>query len=268
MSPLTCPDVEARLDLYAADECDPAEAEAIHRHLARCSHCAAACDEARQVVGLLELRLQESDRLRRLETRIAAEEEPRRWVLRFPSALRRVAALAAMLILTAGPIGWLMRGLPPAEDMGGLAVALREEPLRRGPEALFAPAADVARAVPKRAPVVNLELELHNTTNRPMRVWVAGPQTELRLELRGPSARSVPAKDGTGAKPESVLLRPGATYPVHVTGLTDSRRTWSWTEPGDYTLTAEFTTRAEVAGLGPRRVTARSGPVTIPLDGP
>src|SRR5439155_21220681 len=97
MSPLTCPDVEARLDLYAADECDPAEADAIRRHLAHCPRCVAACDEARQLVGLLDLRLQEPERLSRLEARLAAAEgAPRRRVLRFPAGLRHVAALAAM----------------------------------------------------------------------------------------------------------------------------------------------------------------------------
>ncbi len=263
MSPLTCPDVESRLDLYAADECDPAEAEAIHRHLDHCPHCAAACAEARQLVGLLELRLQEPERLRRLETRIALEEEPRRRVLRFPTALRRVAALAAMLILTAGPIGWLMQGLPPAEDTAGLAVALHEAPVRGGQEAMFPQAVEVAHAAMKEAPTVDLSLELRNTTKRPMRVWVAGPQTELRLELRGPGVRSTPAKDQVAVKPESVPLPPGKFHLVRVTSLTDGRRTWSWTEPGDYTLTAEFTTRAEVSGLGTRWITARSKPLTI-----
>jgi hypothetical protein len=267
MSPLNCPDVEVLLDQYAAGECDPAEAEAVRRHLAGCPRCAAACDEARQLVGLLDLRLQEPERLLRLETRITDEERPRRRVPRFPAGLRRAAALAAMLVLIAGPVGWLMRGLPPAEDMGGLMASLREEPARDGPQARFAPGAELVRGAPKGAPAVSLELELRNTTDRPMRVWVAGPQTELRLDMRGPGARSTPAKDRAEAEPEVVPLRPGESHTIHVAGLTDSRRAWTWTKPGDYTVTAEFTTRAEVSGLGTRRITARSGLITIPLDG-
>jgi hypothetical protein len=265
MSPLSCPDVEARLDLYAAGECDPAEADAIRRHLSQCPRCAAACDEARQLVGLLELRLQEPECLLRLETRIAAEEQPRRRVLRFPfqPAVRRVAALAAMLILTAGPVGWLMRGLPPAEFTGGLAVALREEPARDRAQEMVVPGA-VVRAAPRvtpelsppeliqakatgkvpQPPSVDLTLELRNTTDRPMRVWVAGPPTRLTLELHGPGARSVPTRNGAEARAESVPLRPGEVHLIHVTSLTDGRRSWFWTKPGDYTLTAEFTTRA------------------------
>jgi hypothetical protein len=266
MSPMSCPDVEARLDLYAADECDPAETEAVRRHLAHCPRCAAACDEARQLVGLLELRLQEPERLSRLEIRVAKEAQPRRRVLRFPPALRRVAALAAMLILTAGPVGWLTRGLPPAEFSGRLAVSLQQEQ-ERGPAAMVAPAVDVPRAAPKEMPAVHLTLELRNTTDRPMRVWVAGPPTELRLELRGPGARSAPAKAATEPIADSVVLRPGESHFVHVTSLTDGRRSWFWTEPGDYTLTAEFTTRAEVAGLGTRQVAARSKPFPIHVPG-
>ncbi len=211
--------------------------------------------------------MQEAERLRRLETRIAAEERPARRVLRFPTAMRRVAALAAMLLLTAGPIGWLMRGLPPAEAMGGLTLDVREEPARGGLQEMMAPAVDVVRGGPKKAPPVNLTLELRNTTDRPMRVWVAGPQTELRLELHGPGARSVPANDHAAAKSESVPLQPGERYELHLTGLTDSHRTWTRTEPGDYTLTAEFQTRADVAGLGTRRITAHGGPVKLPLGG-
>lgn len=262
MSPLNCPDVEARLDLYAADECDPAEAEAVRLHLDRCPRCAAACDEARQLIGLLDLRLQEPERLRRLESRIAEEKKPSRRVLRFSPALRRVAALAALLLLTAGPIGWLMRDLPPAEFAGGLAVSLREE-RGRGQDDLMAPAVKVERDGPKESPAIQLALELRNTTDRPMRVWVAGPPTELTLDLRGPGAHSVPARSATEAKAESAVLRPGEVHLIHVNSLIDGRRSWFWTKPGDYTLTAEFTTRVEVSGLATRRITARSKPFPI-----
>jgi hypothetical protein len=292
MSPLNCPDVEARLDLYAADECDPAEAEAIRRHLARCPRCTAVCDEARQFVGLLDLRLQEPERLRRLEARIEAEAEPRRRVLRFPSGLRRAAALAAMLLLNVALAGWLMPGLALVEGDGGLVVALHQEKARGGPEAVFPPAADGARAVAKGAPeefrqqlaeakatgrvppapAVDLKLELRNTSARPMRVWVSGPRTELRLDLRGPGAVSAPAKDVAEAEPEAVTLRPGGTHVIKIDRLTDGRpgerRSWYWTEPGDYTVTAHFTTTATVPGVGERKVTARSEPVTIPVPGP
>src|SRR5262249_32761104 len=150
-SPLTCPDVEARLDLFAADECDAAEAEAIRRHLAHCPRCTTAYDEARQLVGLLDLRLQEPERLRRLEARLAAEETPRRGVRRLPVALRRVAALAAMLLLTVALTGWVAPGLCPAETDGGLAMTLREDARGGGMEALVVPGARAVRGGPQEA---------------------------------------------------------------------------------------------------------------------
>jgi len=284
MKSLHCPDVESRIELYAADECDAGEAEAIRRHLEHCPRCAATCAEARQLVGLVELRLQEPERLRRLEARLAAEVTPRRQVLRFPSGLRRVAALAAMLLLAVGPVGWLTQGLRLVEGDGGLVLALREAQVKGGREAMFAPAefrlamkegpelyraalAD-AKATGKLPPppAVDLTLELRNPTDRPLRVWVAGPQTELRLDLRGPGAVSV-AKDGAEPEPRAVTLPPGQSEVIRINSLTDGRRSWYWTEPGDYTVTAQLTTLAWSPGMSQRRITVRSAPVTIPVPG-
>jgi hypothetical protein len=266
MSPLTCPDVADRIDLYAAGECDAVEAEAIRRHLAQCPTCASACEESRQLIGLIELRLQEPERLRRLQARIAAEAEPRRRVLRFPTAFRRVAALAAMLLLAVGPVGWLTQGLQLVEDNGGLVIAMGEK-AQGAPEALPVPAASNVRAQPKDAArqlPVDLELKLHNTTDQPMRVWVAGPQTELRLDLRGPGAVSVPVEDRVKKEPQAVTLPPGAEETIlRIRSLSDGRRSWHWTEPGDYTLTAQLTTRASAPGTGEQRIVVRSEPMTF-----
>jgi hypothetical protein len=268
MSPLTCPEVEARLDLYAADECDAAEAEAVRRHLAHCPRCATAFAEARQLMGLLDLRWQEPERLRRLEEHITAEEAPRRRVLRFPTGLRHVASLAAMLLLTVGLTGWLSPLLGPGDGDGGLVVALREGIARGGVDAQFVPAAAV-RGGPKEMarPSVGLTLELRNPTERTIRVWVDGPQTELRLDVSGPGVESRPVKDG-GRPPSEVTLRPGEQHVIRSDRLTDSRREWYWTKPGEHTVTARFTTRATIPGVGERRITVHSDPITIPADGP
>jgi hypothetical protein len=230
---------------------------------------------------LLDLRLQEAERLQRLHARIAAEAAPRRRVSRFPSALRRVAALAAMLLLMAGPIGWLTQGLRPAEESGGLAAVLREGPAHGGAEALKARPA-IVRAAPKETtqhlradaeapghrppPRVDLALTLRNTTDRPMLVWVSGPQTELRLDLRGPGAVSVPVQPSAEQQSQAVTLRPGEVYAIPITSLRDTRRLWYWTEPGDYLLTARFTTRGTAPGGGQQRVIARGGPVTFHVE--
>jgi hypothetical protein len=273
MSPLSCPDVDERIELYAADECEPAEAEAIRRHLAHCPRCAAACAEARQLVGLLDLRLQEPERLRRLEARLAREAQPRRRVLRFPGTLRRVVSLAAMLLLTVGLVGWLTPRFTPEEGDGGLVVALREESGRDfSREAMQAPAMapDAERRFAKEdrlPPVLEADrtLQLRNDTDRPMQVWVAGPHTELHFDLTGPRVVSLPVKDGTGPGPPTVTLRPGESRDITI--HSPAPEAWSRIEPGDYTLTARLTTMASSPGTGARRITARSAPVPIHVGG-
>ena len=82
---------------------------------------------------------------------------------------------------------------------------------------------------------------------------------------------SRPAKDVAEPEPRAVTLRPRESTVVHIDRLTDgppgARRSWYWTEPGDYTLTARFTTVATVPGAGERRVTVRSAALTIHFDG-
>jgi len=277
MSPLTCPQVEDRLELYAADECDTAEAQAILSHLSDCPLCAAACDEARQLMGLLDLRLQEPERLRRLQDRLAAEDNPRRQVLRFPTTLRRVAALAALLLLTIGPIGWLMQGLQTTEDNVGLTIALNEKPavLQRIPADIMAPAMEKRgpeeaneRDAPARlSPPVELSLRLRNTTDKPLHVWLSGTKTELLLDVRGPGVKCVPAQRSHPAQGDDVVLRPGEGRTFRITILTDDRHSWYLTEPGDYTVSAQFTTRASAPGKAERSVTVRSDPIIIPFKG-
>jgi anti-sigma factor RsiW len=256
---MTCPDVESRIDLYAADECGAAEADAIRRHLGECPRCASACEEARQVVSLLDLRLQEPDRLRRLHARLAAEGAPRRRVLRLPVPLRRAAALAAMLLITLGLVGWLTPGLKTAETDGGLVAVL-------APQARLNPGMEMARADRKQAPDVELTLTLRNAGDRSLRVWVEGPQAELSLEVSGPGTVRVPVAEEPAPQPRVVTLAPGESYTHRVTP--PAGRLWNWTKAGDYTLRARLTTTATVPGMSPRRITVHSEPLTIHVDGP
>jgi hypothetical protein len=280
MSPLNCAEVESRLDLFAADECDAPEAEAIRRHLATCARCETAYQEAKELLALLDLRLQEPERLQRLEERIAEEEEPRRMVLRFPSAaVRRFAALAAMLLLAVGPLGWLVPRLALVGD-GGLVLAVHQEDVLRPPDALIAPGGvEAVRGGPKEAhePIrddvkaakeddrqrrhaVDLALELRNTTDREMRVEVAGPRTEWHLELKGPGGKVVATpEESHPEKAEAVTLKPGASHTIRITRLEDGHA-------GD-TVTARFTTIASSPGMGERSIAIQSAPVTIPGEG-
>src|SRR3954470_9775202 len=103
MNAMTCQQVEEQLDLLAADECDRPTRRALERHLEDCVACSASYAESRRLQGMLDLHWNEADQLDRLRRRIdAADREarrPRRRVLPF---VNRVAALAALLLVTFG----------------------------------------------------------------------------------------------------------------------------------------------------------------------
>jgi hypothetical protein len=108
MKTLACDDVEAQIELYAAGECDPAASAAVRAHLAGCDRCGRSMEEARRLLGLLDARYQEQERLTRLWDRLETEEGRPFWPpsMKHPW-LRRAVALAAMLLLVVGLFGWL-----------------------------------------------------------------------------------------------------------------------------------------------------------------
>jgi hypothetical protein len=290
MNPLTCQDVEARIELYAAGECDEPERVAIEQHLTGCPACSRAKDEAEGLAGLLDVHFGAVDRLQRLHARLEAEDRPSA-VRHFGPVLRRLTALAALLLLTAGLL-WSIRPLAPSAARGGqglVAVALlpqewalaeKEEgvqavvgsepqPLRGHPngqakELTFAP---VRLPAP---PKVNLGLKLRNTSDKEMHLQIGSAGSELQLDLQGPGAVSVPARDGLGEAfltEEVVTLAPGEEYalPIHrlVYGSRNNVRYAYWTEPGEYTLTARYT-----AALSSTRRARAGEPLTyVTLDG-
>src|SRR5262245_28647207 len=73
MKPMTCNEVDEHLELFAAGECGAPLASAIRRHLSGCVRCLNAEVEARQFMEMMNLRLQEPDRLQRLLTKIEGE---------------------------------------------------------------------------------------------------------------------------------------------------------------------------------------------------
>src|SRR5262245_34063878 len=113
MSPLTCSEVEAHIELYAADECDSPTRAAVRRHLAGCPACAQAHEEVRQLLGLLTVRFQEEEGIERLQARLAAEARRSRLRSGVLPFVRRAAAMAAALLLTVGPFSWLWLARSP-----------------------------------------------------------------------------------------------------------------------------------------------------------
>jgi hypothetical protein len=299
MSGITCEQAAANIDLLAAEACDGPTGVETSTHLASCPACEMKYRQARELMGLLDLRMREPESLQKLwrSVRPAAKRRPSD-VLAFP---RRVAALAAMLLLALG----LSLGLPPSGGTTGpdlrASLALPEAEfgfpehafVRSGPQELAGPAAKDATARSeyvlndgglssaefRRAvtggrvppPEVQLSLYLHNDGDRPMRIDLDDERASLTLDVRGPSVASVAAPPeaeaplhGVGAVP----LAPGGSKRLTIDRLADgvrgAVRYQYWTAPGDYTVTAEVRAPVETDPLVGRRMrTFSTGPLRI-----
>jgi hypothetical protein len=125
-------------------------------------------------------------------------------------------------------------------------------------------AADARKGKPRDdvppAPAVEVVLDIHNTSDREVEIWLGGDDTALTLELKGPGAASTPyvvyvTADLRGSRPYK--LPAGAHISRLIRTLEDGFRgtghRWYWTEPGDYTLTAtcELGSPSMKKGAGP-----------------
>ena len=259
MSDWTCDQVEGWIDLYAAGEADGATRAAVGRHLKACPACAESHRQAQQVVGLLDQRFQESERLERLWSRLEAEPKRARRPVRM--VLWRASALAASALVALGLSGWLGPGEPGAP--AGLQVAAVVNP----PAARFAPhtaemipghdfalkAADAAApgmreaepvyaldlwgktpaefrrdvqaaartGLPPSPPAVDLDLTVSNPGREALPLHFGEKGTELILDLQGPGVLDVPAPNTPAplAGVGAVRLGPGDTFPLPIREL-------------------------------------------------
>src|SRR5439155_23543886 len=77
MNPPTCMEVMEQIDLYAAGECDAAEARRLAAHIAACPSCAPRLRKATALQGVLTLRFRERENLLALHERLPRETKPR-----------------------------------------------------------------------------------------------------------------------------------------------------------------------------------------------
>jgi anti-sigma factor RsiW len=152
MKPLTCAGVEEQIDLYVADECEAEQKSAIARHLAVCPNCARAAEEARELQGLLSLRLRERDNLQALRSRLEREKVRTRRPM-ILSLMRRTAAVAAMLLVMVGSLAYLGLWQPrPVRDEGPQVAILWQSD-----------DAEIRRAAPNRLEIVSGQVHLEIT---------------------------------------------------------------------------------------------------------
>src|SRR5262249_29093948 len=113
MNPISCRQVTEQIELYVAGECAEPERSAIRRHLLQCPTCARIEGETRALLGLVELRLNESDQLGRLKALLRMEEKHKQ-PMNVLAFARRAAAVAALLLVAAGLSLWF-RGQSPLD---------------------------------------------------------------------------------------------------------------------------------------------------------
>jgi hypothetical protein len=129
-------------------------------------------------------------------------------------------------------------------------------------------------------PAVHLELELHNTSDKEVKIWVKGDPVVLELDVKGPGAVSVIAQKAFTQEyraPAATTLPPGRSYSYPITSLKYGFRGVEkhayWTEPGEYTITATLTTAISPAPPGTKvqkgfgQVALTSNPLKVKVLG-
>jgi hypothetical protein len=234
MTPLTCHQAEDLIDLFAADACDPDQAESLSAHLATCPTCTASLEQARNMVAMLDWQAREPEARERLRDAIEAEARPRVSRAWQPAVWqRRLASLAALLLVVLG----LSLGLGGASDPEGPVVSFMTLTPRvadivpGGPmemvQARTAKEHDDSRHIKFTAPpAIDVSLDVRNDTGRPARFHLAGRKTLLELDVAGPGK---PRGEPTLLPAGEVEARPGETTQITLHGFAVTR-------PGDYRL--------------------------------
>ena len=125
---------------------------------------------------------------------------------------------------------------------------------------------------PPKPPAVDLVLQLTNTSDKAVTIYVGGDPNVWTFELTG--GDGVVALDSALAftadfrMPKAVALAPGKSHEIPVKRLADgargAARNLYWAGPGDYKLVAKYTLSDDKGGKGP---VLSSEPVKITVTG-
>jgi hypothetical protein len=123
---------------------------------------------------------------------------------------------------------------------------------------------------PPAAPAVDLAVEIKNTSDKPVQVWISGDPVVLTLTLKGKGAVNVApplAFTEEFRSPRAVEIAAGKSHTIPVKALVSGYRGaahWAyWTEPGEYELTATMKTGVNPAPKGAREGMDGFGVVTL-----
>jgi hypothetical protein len=119
------------------------------------------------------------------------------------------------------------------------------------------------------APEVDMALELKNTSNIPVTIVVDADSTSLNLSLEGPGAISADFRgpmtmEFRGGR--QVTIEAGKSTAIPIKALKHGMRNNNavyWTEPGEYTLKASYTTHRPGQDAGRATITAPAVKVTV-----
>jgi hypothetical protein len=132
-------------------------------------------------------------------------------------------------------------------------------------------------------PMVDMVLEITNTSDQEVKFWVEGDPNELQLDVKGPNVVSLtPQKAFTAdfRAAKVITLAAGKTHSIPITSLQYGFRGTSkysyWTEPGEYTVTASYKTAISPAPKGAKEadkgfgfsVVATTEPVKVKVEAP
>jgi hypothetical protein len=121
------------------------------------------------------------------------------------------------------------------------------------------------------APTIEMVLELKNTSDKDVEVWIAGDETKIMLELKGKGAINAELKGiaftADIRPPKPTTIQAGKRHKIEIKSLSYGFRGASnrsyWTEAGDYTLTAHFVTATSPAVKGAKKAEGDFGFVTL-----
>src|SRR5262249_7635516 len=132
-------------------------------------------------------------------------------------------------------------------DLGGMTADEYKKAIKDGEKSGKTPA----------SPKVEMSLELTNTSDKEVKIWIGGDPTQVSLDLKGPGAVSVMPPRFFRREfraPKAVTLGPGKSETIPINSLSYGFRGASadayWTEPGEYTLTASYVTAISPAPKG------------------
>jgi hypothetical protein len=164
--------------------------------------------------------------------------------------MRTLTLVTAVLLTTAAPAqrpGDPSPEPPPEGPVTARLIAKQTTYILDRQGMTAAQYAAAAKAGKLKPPDVDLALELKNTTKETIELRVSGSVPKLKLTLKGKGVVEEKARREGRAPVTYVTLRAGEKYELPLKSLVGytvsaSETQLFWTEPGEYTLQAEFTT--------------------------